>query len=136
MPYPAPLGIKEIEMTRKTEAPPTPPAFDAQGLWDMSGRSFEMAERACRAWMGGAMQIQNEALDFMRASAGRNVTAASEIAHCTNAAEAFGLQSRYAQENVAEWLDEGRKMAEMMGALWQENLAMFGPPATAPDRTP
>jgi len=134
--YPAPLGIKEIEMTRKAEALPTPPAFDAQGLWDMSGRSFEMAERACRAWMGGAMQIQNEALDFMRASAGRNVTAASEIAHCTNAAEAFGLQSRYAQESVAEWLDEGRKMGEMMGAMWQENMAMFGPTGAPADRTP
>jgi hypothetical protein len=91
----------------------------------MSGRSFEMAERACRAWMGGAMQMQNEALDFMRASAGRNVTAASEIAQCTSPAEVFGLQSRYAQESVAEWLDEGRKMAEMVGAMWQENMAML-----------
>jgi len=136
MPYPAPLGIKEIEMTRKAEAHPTPPAFDAQGLWDMSGRSFEMAERACRAWMGGAMQMQNEALDFMRASAGRNVTAASEIAHCTSAAEAFGLQSRYAQESMAEWLDEGRKMAEMMGAMWQENIAMFNPAAASQPTTP
>ena len=123
-------------MTRKAEALPTPPAFDAQGLWDMSGRSFEMAERACRAWMGGAMQMQNEALDFMRASAGRNVTAASEIAHCTNPAEAFGLQSRYAQQSMAEWLAEGRKMAEMMGAMWQENMAMFGSTGVARDTTP
>ena len=119
-------------MTRKAEAYAAPAAFDAQGLWDMSGRSFEMAERACRAWMGSAMQMQNEALDFMRESAGRNVTAASEIAHCTSAAEAFGLQSRYAQESITEWLDEGRKMAEMAGTMWQENMAMFSPMGASP----
>jgi len=113
-------------MTRKVEAHAAAPmAFDARGLWDMSGRSFEMAERACRAWMSGTMQMQNEAMDFLRTSAGRNAHAVNEISRCTSAAEAFGLQSRYAQESLAEWLDESRKMAEMVGTMWQDNVAMF-----------
>jgi hypothetical protein len=94
-------------------------------LWDVNGRSLEFAERTYRAWMDGTMRLQNEAMDFWMTSAGKNLTAATDLAKCATAAEAFERQSRYAQESFSDLLGEGRKMAEMLGEIVKENVTML-----------
>lgn len=112
-------------MVKRTDlqAPASP--FDVRLLWDINGRSLELAEKTYRAWLDGTLRMENEAMDFWRTNAGKNWAAASEIAKCATAAEAFEMQSKYAQQSFTELLGEGRKMVEMLGDLVKQNVTMF-----------
>lgn len=99
--------------------------FDLRMLWDVNGRSLELAERTYRAWMDGTVRLQSEAMDFWITSAAKNLSAATDLAKCATAAEAFERQSRHAQESVSELLGEGRKMAEMVGEIVKESVTML-----------
>ena len=112
-------------MVKKTDLQTSPSPFDVRVLWDVNGRSLEFAERTYRAWLDGTLRMQNEAMDFCRTSAGKNWAAASDIAKCATAAEAFEMQTKYAQESFTDLLGEGRKMVDMFGELVKENVTMF-----------
>jgi hypothetical protein len=116
--------VEEI-MVKKTDLQTSASPFDVRVLWDINGRSLEFAETTYRAWLEGTRRMQNEAMDFWRASAAKNSAAASDIAKCTTAAEAFEMQSKCVQENFTDLLGEGRRMADMFGELVRENVTMF-----------
>jgi hypothetical protein len=105
-----------IQMTKRHDSA-HPTAADMRVLWDMNGMSFELAEKAYRAWLAGAGRIQNEALGFFNGRLEKGLETARELSNCRTPNEYFQVQAKYTDEVVAEWLAESQKMIELFGEI-------------------
>lgn len=108
-------------MTKQTGFFPSLPA-DMGTWWDIKGGNFDYAEKAYRAWLEGAEEIQNHAIEFFRARLQKDSAAASELGQCKSAAEAFDLQMTYAGNALADFVDEGQKMAMVLGKVARDSM--------------
>jgi len=84
-------------------------------LWDMNGMSYELAEKAYRAWLAGAGRIQNEALGFLNGRLEKGLVTARELGNCRTATEYFEVQAKYTEHAVTDWIAESQKMIELFG---------------------
>jgi len=93
--------------------PPFP--VDARTLWDMNGRSVEYVEKAYRAWLEAASEMQSEALDFLNARLTKDAAMMARFGRCKTPVEAFNLQAEYAGSTFVDLVNEGQKIAEHFG---------------------
>jgi len=94
-----------------------PTATDVGVLWDMNGMSFELAEKAYRAWLAGAGRIQHEALGFLNGRLEKGLETARELSNCRTPTEYFEVQAKYTDAVVTDWLAESQKMIELFGEV-------------------
>ncbi len=94
-----------------------PTATDMRVLWDMNGVSYEIAEKAYRAWLAGAGRIQNEALGFLNGRLEKGLETARELGNCRTPTEYFEVQAKFTDDAVTDWLAESQKMFELFGEV-------------------
>ncbi len=94
--------------------------MDMRVLWDTSGTSFELAEKAYRAWLTGAGRIQNETLGFLNGRFEKGLEIARELSNCKTATEYLEVQAKYADSAMSDWLEEGQKMVQLLGEFAKE----------------
>ena len=122
-------------MAEQHKATATP---DLRIAWGMNDDGARYAERAYREWMHGAETLGNQALEYWTVGVRRSLEAMNEMARCETAAEAFGVQARYASETVQDLLDEGQKVVQQLAAFTQTPWATVpltptGGAAASPD---
>ena len=78
-------------MTKRYETANGTPV-DLRVLWDMNGTSFELAEKAYRAWVAGAGRIQNETIGFLNGRFEKNLETARVLSNCKSASEYLEVQ--------------------------------------------
>jgi hypothetical protein len=93
----------------------------------MDPQSIEAVTKACNAWFSQANRMRDEAVRFAQDRFAKELEAAVQLARCTNPTEAFSLQADFASKMAADYLAEGQKMVELMGAIAKE--ASPSPPA-------
>ena len=101
------------EQHRATQTP------DLRAAWGMSEEGAQLAERAYRDWMQGAETLQSHALEFWSDGFRRGLDVVNEMARCETAAEAFGVQARYASETMQGLLAESQKVIDQLAAFTQ-----------------
>jgi hypothetical protein len=102
-------------MANPTEANKNDPGV--QPLWAWNDETMQFAERAYRSWLQGAETFQTQALEFWNAELHKSIEAMNEIANCQTAAEAFGVQTRYATEAVQGFFAEGQKVIDQLAGF-------------------
>ena len=102
-----------------------------QRLWDMNSGSFETTQRICRDFMDGSGRVQDEVVDYWRDACQSYLKAAERLGRCTSPEEAVAVQADLANETVARFLDESRKITELVGEAISAVATPSGrPPAT------
>jgi hypothetical protein len=114
-------------MANRTDTHSAP--SDVRALWDIDGETLDYAERAYRSWMEGAESVQSKAMSYWSAEMQKGIDAMNEIAKCHTAAEAFGIQARYATEAMQDFFEEGRKVIDQLATLGPAPWAMASPAA-------
>ena len=97
--------------------------LDVSALWGFNGETMELAERAYRTWLRGAETVQTQALDFWNAELQKGLDAMNEMARCSTAAEAFGIQTRYAQEAMQGLFAGSQKVIDQLATITQQPWA-------------
>jgi len=92
---------------------------DMQALFPWTGGSMQFAEQAYRDWLRRAETVQTHAMEFWNAELAKGIEAMNLMAQCTTAAEAFGVQTRYATEAMQDLFAEGQKVVEQIAAFTQ-----------------
>ena len=110
-------------MTNQTRFFPAFPV-DMRTLWDMNGVSLDYAERAYRAWLDAAGEMQNEAIDFLNSRLAKDSDVIARLGQCKTPVEVFGVQADYAGHAFADFVNEGQKIA-----VWFGNAAREGMPS-------
>jgi hypothetical protein len=103
---------------------------DVGALWDMNGRSLDYAERAYRAWLDAAGEMQNETIDFLNSRLAKDSALIARLGQCKTPVEAFSVQADYAGHAFADIVNEGQKIAVCFGNAAREG--MFSGPAEEP----
>ena len=101
-------------MTSETTFSPFP--LDVRSWWDMNTQPFAYAERACRAWVDAAGEMQNQATEFLNTCLTRDAAVIAKLARCTTPLEIFGVQADYAGHAFADFVSEGQKIAAWFNA--------------------
>ena len=96
---------------------------DVQALFPWTGGSVQFAEQAYRDWLRRAETVQTHAMEFWNAELAKGIEAMNQMAQCTSAAEAFGVQTRYATEAMQDLFAEGQKVVEQLTAFTQTSWA-------------
>ena len=96
---------------------------DVQALFPWTGGSMQFAEQAYRDWLRRAETVHTHALEFWNAELTKGIEAINLMAQCTTAAEAFGVQTRYATAAMQDLLAEGQKVVEQIAAFTQTSFA-------------
>jgi len=99
---------------RHATQPATPNPFDVSAMLNLNAMVPEPAAGAYRAWLDCATQMQAEATGFWNARFGKDAAAFAALGACTNPEESIALQMRYAQDAVADYIDEGRRMIDLL----------------------
>jgi len=102
-------------MTRHAEPPPFPAAPDASMPWWNAGSYGAFADAYGR-WIRNAARLQEESMRFTRTRMQRNVEAATGFAACRTPQEMIAMQSQYASEAMRDYMDEGRRVVELLKA--------------------
>ena len=92
---------------------------DVQTLFTWNDETMQIAERTYRSWLRGAETVQTQAMEFWNAELQKGIEAMSQIAQCQTAAEAFGVQTRYATEAMQGLIAEGQKVVQQLTSLSQ-----------------
>lgn len=104
-------------MASQTHTSNTP--VDLRALWGFNGETLDYAERAYRSWLHGAESVQAKAMDYWSTEMQKGIEAMNEIAKCQTAAEAFGVQTRFATEAMQDFFAEGQKvLATLSKTSW------------------
>jgi hypothetical protein len=118
-------------MANRTDTHSAP--SDVRALWGFDGETLDYAERAYRSWMEGAESVQSKAMSYWSAEVQKGIDAMNEMAKCQSAAEAFGIQTRYATEAMQDFFEEGRKVIDRLATLGATSWAMT-PPLAADEK--
>ena len=90
---------------------------DVQALFPWTGETMQFAERAYRHWLRGAETVQSQAIELWNAELQKGIEAMTEMAKCQTAAEAFGVQTRYATEAMQGLFAGSQKVVEQLAAF-------------------
>ena len=108
-------------MTSQTKFFPTFPV-DVRALWDINGKSLDYAEKAYRAWLDAAGEMQNEAIDFLNSRLAKDSAAIARLGQCKTPVEVFNVQADYAGHAFADFVTEGQKIVAYFGNAATEGL--------------
>ena len=97
---------------------------DIRTLWGVNGETLDYAERAYRQWQKGAEEMQTHAFDYFNNGMTRALEAMREMAKCESAADAIGVQSRYANEAMQGFIDEGKRVIDQLKMFTQSPWAV------------
>ena len=97
---------------------------DVRPLWAFNDETLDYAERAYRSWLQGAESAQAKALSYWSTELQKGIDAMNEIAKCQSAAEAFGIQTRYATEAMQDFFTESRRVMDQLTSLGATPWAM------------
>lgn len=89
--------------------------FDVRMLWDVNGKSLNYAEKAYRAWLDAAGEIQTEAFGFMNSRFAKDSAALARLGQCQSPAEMVNVQAEYTQGALADFMSESQKIAACLG---------------------
>jgi len=89
--------------------------FDVRMLWDINGKSFNYAEKAYRAWLDAAGEIQSEAVGFLNDRFAKDSAAIARLGQCRTPADVINAQAEYAQHALEDFMSEGQKIAACLG---------------------
>jgi hypothetical protein len=89
--------------------------FDVRMLWDINGKSLDYAEKAYRAWLDAAGEIQSEAVGFMNSRFAKDSAAIARLGQCQTPAEVLNAQGEYAQQALADFMSGSQKIAACLG---------------------
>ena len=87
--------------------------------WALAGTSFQFAEQAYLSWLASTERIQSEAMGFLSERIEKVLATARELGNCTNPADYFALQAKYAEGALADWVAESQKMVDLVGEIAQ-----------------
>ena len=110
-------------MKHEAHAPDAKPV-NLYTMMGMQNPPFDLAERACRAWLDGAKVMQTEAAEFVNARAGKDIAALAEWTRCKTTTEAVEMQTRYANEALADYVAGSQRMWQLMAASAQPPTGM------------
>ena len=65
-------------------------------------------------WLDQADEWSNEAFRFVNRRLGKDLEAAARLLNCGDANEALAVEVRFANDLAADYLDEGKKVFELM----------------------
>jgi hypothetical protein len=88
---------------------------DAQAMWSLNAGWMESARKAYATWLEDCWRVRDESLQFLGTRMARNMEAAAGLAGCSNPAEAFELQMKFGIDAFADCVEEGRKIAGLLG---------------------
>jgi hypothetical protein len=93
------------------------PSFpvDVRALWDINGKSLEYAEKAYRAWLDAAGEMQTEAIAFFNERLAKDSEAITRLGRCRSPAEVLSVQAEYAGHVFADLVNESQKIAASFG---------------------
>ena len=103
-------------MAGRQEVTGTP---DIRMAWGLNEDAAQYAERTYRSFLKGAETVQSQALEVWNTSMRKGLDAMNEIAQCQTAAEAFGVQARFANEAMQTFLTESQKIIDQLAAASQ-----------------
>jgi hypothetical protein len=103
-------------------------AADVRPLWGFNGETLDYAERAYRSWLQGAESVQANAMSYWSTEMQKGIEAMNEIAKCQSAAEAFGIQTRYATEAMQDFFAESQKVMDQLTTLGATPWTTTPPP--------
>jgi hypothetical protein len=112
----------EISMAHTPEADKSTP--DVQMPFPWNGETMQFAEQAYRSFMRGAETVQTHAMEYWSTEVRKSIDAMNQIAQCQTAAEAFGVQTRFATEAMQDLITEGQKVVERIAAFTQTPWAV------------
>ncbi len=101
-------------MTERTDFFSAFPA-DLRALWDVNGTSLNYAEKAYRAWVEAASEIQSETIGFMNNRFAKDSAALARLGECKTPVEVLNAQTEYAQHALADFMGEGQKIVACLG---------------------
>ena len=92
----------------------------AEAMWNMDPQSFEAVTNTYRAWFTQANRMRDETIRFVQKRFTKELEAAVQFSGCTNPTEALAVQAEFASKMAADYLAEGKKVAELMGEMAKE----------------
>jgi hypothetical protein len=95
--------------------PPFP--MDARTFWEMNGKSLEYAEKAYRAWLEAAGEMQSEAIDFLNSRLAKDSAMIVRLGRCKTPVEALNLHAEYAGNTFYDLVNEGQKIVAQFGKV-------------------
>ena len=112
-------------MTSPTEFFPFP--VDMRALWDPNGKSIDYAERAYRAWLDAAGEMQYQAVEFLNDRLTKDSEAMERLGRCKTPVEAFNVQADYAGHALADFMLEGQKVIACFGKAAKVGMMLNAP---------
>ncbi|HSV18963.1 MAG TPA: phasin family protein [Casimicrobiaceae bacterium] len=97
---------------------------DVQTFFPWNGETMQFAEAAYRSFLRGAETVQTQAMEYWSAEVRKSIEAMNQMAQCQTAAEAFGVQTRFATEAMQDLMAESQKVVERIAALTQTPWAV------------
>jgi hypothetical protein len=93
------------------------PAFpvDVRALWDVNGRSLNYAEKAYRAWLEAAGEMQSEAIAFFNDRLAKDSAAMVRLGQCRTPVEILNVQAEYAGHAFTDLINGSQKFAAYFG---------------------
>ena len=95
-----------------------------QTFFPWNGETMQFAEMPYRSFLRGAETVQTQAIEYWSTEVRKSIEAMNQMAQCQTAAEAFGVQTRFATEAMQGLIAEGQKAVERMTALTQTPWAI------------
>ena len=95
--------------------PPFP--MDARTFWDINGRSLEYAEKAYRAWLEAAGEMQSEVIEFLNSRLAKDSAMMVRLGRCKTPVEAFNVHAEYAGDTFYDLVNEGQKIVAQFGTV-------------------
>ncbi|HTP45748.1 MAG TPA: phasin family protein [Casimicrobiaceae bacterium] len=95
------------------------PSFpvDVRALWDINGKSVDYAEKAYRAWLEAAGEMQAQAIAFFNERLARDSEAVTRLGRCKSPAEVLTVQAEYAGHVFADFVNESQRIAASLGKI-------------------
>jgi hypothetical protein len=90
---------------------------DVRTLWGFNGDTLDYAERAYRSWLQGAESVQANAMNYWSNELQKGIEAMNQMAKCETAAEAFGVQTRFATEAMQDFFAESQKVIDQLASF-------------------
>jgi hypothetical protein len=98
-------------------------ANEIPSLWTVDTESFANAGSAFRAWLEYNGRVQSQAARFFSERLAKDTAAMMRLGGCKSPVDAIGVQLEFVTTACADYLEESRRMAEIMSGLAAETVA-------------
>ena len=84
------------------------------GAEDRESPTLDPMINAYAWWLDHAGEFSNEAIRFVSRRLDKDLEAATQLMRCDDSNQALALQVRFANDLAADYLDEGKRVFELM----------------------